>query len=1196
MKRNKKSIIACTLSCVFAINVLSSSVIVSAEDNSSQEVNVVDEMEITTEIQETSEDVTEETTEIESVTEIQESSEETTIAEPTTEVTTLEETTITESTTEAEPIAAKEVNRARAVRTAANNIDYVIEGNTTFADVLDIKADPKEIIYGDYLTNMYNQFSDMGAWHGYYLHKDEATQLYGGFAGPVVILEEYPVNLSDAISKIKISDKDGKVYDLTSSTMESTYYPGKLVQTYQLDDFSLSLELVFATNRTALVRTIIKTDSETPLELNIEWEGSIYTKTGTSEDIGTSLQAIDVGVKVNFDKIRSIWDVLNSGENNFKIVFDKEVDTVIDGENYKYTSKMKAPVIIDKNSPFVSYSAQSYTFTKIEEDKELPIIQKLVSNASGEADKCFEDNLTRWQEYIDKTLEYTKDTDVSFQKAAIKSVETLMTNWRSKAGALKHDGVIPSSSYKYFIGMWAWDSWKQAVGVAHFNGDLAKNNIKALFDYQIQPNDLVRPQDAGTIIDCIFYNVGPERGGDGGNWNERNSKPALAAWSVYNVYLQTGDKAFLEEMYPKLVAYHNWWYTNRDVDQNGIAEYGGMVHDAHYQWDENGNIATDENGNPLFDPEAVIEAAAWESGMDNATRFDVDGNGPDDVGVIVYENKDKNGKLVGYSLNQESADLNAYLYAEKGFLKSMAEVLGKTEDAKKYEIEAEYVRDYINEKMFDEETGFYYDLQTNEDGTEKKLLVNRGKGTEGWLPLWAKVATPKQAESVKNIMMNPKMFNSYVPLGTASLDNDKYNPNKYWRGPVWLDQALYGVEALQNYGYNSEAKQLTEKLFKNAEGLMGDGPIRENYNPETGAGLHTKNFSWSASAYYLLYLNTLSGTATTSQVGLPIPKDKEPEQKEYAVTVISGSSSSTKAVAGEKITVRADNPHSGYKFSKWISESGSVSFADASSSTTTFVMPESDVVVKATYEKTKPSGGSSSGGGGGASAGGSSGSSGGSTSDKTTNNTDKTTNNTDNKTNTDNKNNTTNNTNNSSSSSSTFSDTNGHWASESINYVVKNGLFSGTSNSEFSPNASMTRGMLVTVLGRLANADASKTSKFKDVNSDAYYSGYVAWANENNIVSGVNEDSFAPDSEITREQLAVMFVNYAKANNITLKSSTGVDFSDSDDISSWAQEAIEIMVANDLLSGRPNGSFDPKGTATRAEVASVLMRFIELTK
>ena len=435
--------------------------------------------------------------------------------------------------------------------------------------------------------------------------------------------------------------------------------------------------------------------------------------------------------------------------------------------------------------------------------------------------------------------------------------------------------------------MWAWDSWKQVVATTQFNPELAKNNVRALFDYQIQSDDKVRPQDAGAIIDCIFYNQNEDRGGDGGNWNERNSKPALAAWAVQNVYRATGDKDFLEEMYPKLVAYHNWWYTNRDIDKNGIAEYGGMVHETCYDWrnygyevgqvvegfgtvNEDGFII-DSNNERMVCPEAGIEAAAWESGMDNATRFDIEGSGPEDKGVEVYTVRNDENEPIGYVINQESVDLNAYLYAEKGFLKEMAEILGYDEDAEKYTKEAKKLRKYINEEMYDEETGFYYDVQTNEDGSEKKLLVNRGKGTEGWIPLWAKAATREQASTVVENMMDEGKFNTYVPLPTASKDNEKYDPERYWRGPVWLDQALYGIEALQNYGYNEKAKELTLKLFNNTKGLLEDGPIHENYNPETGEGLHTKNFSWSASAFYLLYQNTLTSTQTTSQNGLAIP-------------------------------------------------------------------------------------------------------------------------------------------------------------------------------------------------------------------------------------------------------------------------------------------------------------------------------------
>ena len=423
-------------------------------------------------------------------------------------------------------------------------------------------------------------------------------------------------------------------------------------------------------------------------------------------------------MQVNFSKIRETWSYFSTEETKFVVNYEGETKTIVEGNSYK--TNLIAPVVIKSNESFTINSTQTYTFTTEELNKEQSKIQDMFKNS----EKYFEENNIRWQGYLDKTFANIKgNNDKSYKNAAIKSIETLTTNWRSAAGDILHDGVVPSMSYKWFIGMWVWESGKQAVATAKFDGELAKNNIRALFDYQIKEDYKLRPQGFGTIIDAIFYNKDEARGGHGGNWNERNSKSALAAWAVWNVYEATGDENFLQEMYPKLVAYHNWWYINRDHDKNGIAEYGGMVHELNNSKEE------------------IILAAARESGMDNAPRFDVGGYGEEDTGIDVFENKSEDGRVLGYSINQESVDLNAYLYAEKGFLKSMAEVLGKTEDVKKYTEEAEFVREYVSKNMFDKESGYFYDLQINEDGSKKKLLVNRGKGPEGWIPLWAKMAT-----------------------------------------------------------------------------------------------------------------------------------------------------------------------------------------------------------------------------------------------------------------------------------------------------------------------------------------------------------------------------------------------------------------------------------------------------------------------
>lgn len=178
-----------------------------------------------------------------------------------------------------------------------------------------------------------------------------------------------------------------------------------------------------------------------------------------------------------------------------------------------------------------------------------------------------------------------------------------------------------------------------------------------------------------------------------------------------------------------------------------------------------------------------------------------------------------------------------------------------------------------------------------------------------------------------------------------------------------------------------------------------------------------------------------------------------------------------------------------------------------------------------------------------------------------------------------------------------FTDIHNHWAADNILFAASRGLLSGTSDTTFSPNTGMTRGMFVTALGRLAgiNPDSYKTGKFTDVKADAYYAPYVNWAAQNGIVEGVTATTFAPDSNINREQMAVIMANYAKKLGYDLpKTLQAVTFADNAQISSWAKNAVRAMQQAGILAGKNGNKFDPKGTATRAEVATILRRFVEI--
>ncbi|WP_250229827.1 S-layer homology domain-containing protein [Anaeropeptidivorans aminofermentans] len=179
-----------------------------------------------------------------------------------------------------------------------------------------------------------------------------------------------------------------------------------------------------------------------------------------------------------------------------------------------------------------------------------------------------------------------------------------------------------------------------------------------------------------------------------------------------------------------------------------------------------------------------------------------------------------------------------------------------------------------------------------------------------------------------------------------------------------------------------------------------------------------------------------------------------------------------------------------------------------------------------------------------------------------------------------------------------FTDIKAHWGKESIDYVVGRGLLSGPSETTFAPDTAMTRGMLVTALGRLANVDvkAYTTNSFTDVTLGSTCQPYIEWAYKKGIVQGAGNGKFEPDRAITREEIAVIFTNYAKATGYTLPvTRTAMTYADASSIGSAYKTAVTAMQQAGIMMGGTSNKFNPKASATRAEVSSMLSRYIKLT-
>ena len=169
------------------------------------------------------------------------------------------------------------------------------------------------------------------------------------------------------------------------------------------------------------------------------------------------------------------------------------------------------------------------------------------------------------------------------------------------------------------------------------------------------------------------------------------------------------------------------------------------------------------------------------------------------------------------------------------------------------------------------------------------------------------------------------------------------------------------------------------------------------------------------------------------------------------------------------------------------------------------------------------------------------------------------------------------------------------WYAEAVAYVYDNGLMSGTSTTLFSPNATTTRGMIVTMLYRLEGEPrVNSGSTFDDVDAGMYYADAVAWASQNDIVTGYDETTFGPNNAITREQMAAILYRYAQYKGY--RTTAGADLSgyvDADSVSSYALASLQWANAAGLVTGTSSNTLTPDGSATRAQVATIFMRFME---
>jgi len=617
-------------------------------------------------------------------------------------------------------------------------------------------------------------FSDQGAWFAFGLTDTDIPLT--GFSGPYLMTQQNGIWSSMSLSRLLLTsgNHNKNLIEPKKDLVQQVSYLSHLEQDFKNKSIELKQQLVFLSGHTVLQKMRITNVSDKSIQFNASVQGAV-------NDIGITISNEAGIVKLTSTKSNAVGYIQSNNNIEKTEILESNKSYALIFKSFDLKPNETKEIVISQTFIFLEYSwtGEKELISTTNFDQ---VLQKRIKEKENQLGKVFKQLNPKFSDSISKI-------------AAAKSILTLQNNWRIPAGEIKKQGLFPSYHYKWFHGFWAWDSWKHAVGLSYYNTTIAKDQMRLMFDFQ---------KEDGFITDCVFRDTSIEK------HNERDTKPPLAAWAVAKIYEKDKDVSFVKELYPKLVKYHNFWYAKRDHDQDGLCEYGST--------------------------DGSLIAAKWESGMDNAIRFD--------NSKILKNSED------GYSIDQESVDLNAYLYAEKLYLVTLAEALQKTEEAAKYKQEAEVLKIRIQSQFYDINDGWFYD--TNLEGD----IFIKGEGSEGWTALWANAATQEQAEAVKNSMMNPEKFFTKVPFQTMSADHEKFNPlNGYWRGPNWLDQTYFGVKGLRNYGFNLEADKATLQILKGAEGLLEKGPsIRENYHPITGKGLNAENFSWSAAHILMLLI------------------------------------------------------------------------------------------------------------------------------------------------------------------------------------------------------------------------------------------------------------------------------------------------------------------------------------------------------
>jgi glycogen debranching enzyme len=381
------------------------------------------------------------------------------------------------------------------------------------------------------------------------------------------------------------------------------------------------------------------------------------------------------------------------------------------------------------------------------------------------------------------------------------SLAILEANRRTKNG---FQYTVPSpESYPY---QWLWDSCFHAIILAHYSPIDAKKEIYSLlakqFDNGLIPHMIYWDRVEG-IIDLAW----------GKNDTSSITQPPIIAYAAWEIYRTDKEKAFLERIYPNLYHYYKYLLSDRDPRGNNLAG--------------------------IINPD--------ESGEDNSPRFDLIQNLP--PRHLQKENFAKRLELIEknktcdfdapFCMKQffwvKDVPFNAVLVRNLNILGLIAEEIGRMDEALYFRDRAIRVADAMRDRMF--QNGLFWSLNGRD---YSRIDV---KTWAIFTPMFAHLLSQDEANDlVEKWLRNPNEFGSRYSVPTVAMSEPSYDPDGFWRGPVWLATNWFIFKGLRGYGFNEDA----ERILEHSIALIEKSGFRENFNPDSGEGQGAHNFTWGA--------------------------------------------------------------------------------------------------------------------------------------------------------------------------------------------------------------------------------------------------------------------------------------------------------------------------------------------------------------